>query len=76
MLPDARTATSNRLKLSRLESTRHHKISHNVAIKTLLVDLFLEAHEGGPSEIIRECDTTGDGRNNVRKAEAVPRPEA
>src|SRR6202795_4595851 len=44
--PVAGTSTLNRLELSRLEPTRYHKISHNpIAIKRLLVDLFLEAHE-------------------------------
>jgi hypothetical protein len=55
--PLAGKSTLNRLELSRLESKRYHKISHNpIAIKTLLVYLFLEAHEGAPSEIILECD--------------------
>ena len=36
--------------LSRQEPTRNHKISHNpTAIKRLLVDSFLEAHERAPS---------------------------
>src|SRR5467141_4372130 len=44
--PVAGKSTLNRLELSKLESTRYHKISHNpVAIRTLFVDLFLEAHE-------------------------------
>ena len=43
------STTLNRLELSKLEPTRYHKISHNpVAIKNLLVDLFLEAHERPP----------------------------
>jgi hypothetical protein len=55
--PLAGKSTLNRLELSRLESKRYHKISHNpIAIKRLLVDLFLEAHEGAPNEIILECD--------------------
>ncbi len=42
--PVAGKSTLNRLELSRLEPTRYHRISHNsVAIKGLLVDLFLEA---------------------------------
>jgi hypothetical protein len=37
----------NRLGRSKLEPTRYHKVSHNpIAIKRLLVDLFLEAHGG------------------------------
>src|ERR1700716_411057 len=54
-------STLNRLELSRLEPTRYHKISHNpIAIKRLLVDLFLEAHERAPSEIILDLDATDD----------------
>src|SRR5579862_1841097 len=48
--PVAGKSTLNRLELSQLEPTRYHKISHNpIAIKRLLVDLFLEAHEREPS---------------------------
>jgi hypothetical protein len=59
--PVAGKSTLNRLELSRLEPTRYHKISHNpVAIKRLLVDLFLEAHERPPNEIILDLDATDD----------------
>jgi Transposase DDE domain group 1 len=59
--PVAGKSTLNRLELSRLEPTRYHKISHNpIAIKRLLVDLFLEAHERAPSEIILDLDATDD----------------
>src|SRR5438132_2581445 len=41
--------------------TRYHRISHNsVAIKGLLVDLFLEAHKRAPTEIILDLDATDD----------------
>ena len=51
--PVAGKSTLNRLELSRLEPTRYCKISHNpVAIKKLLVDLFLEAHATAPNQII------------------------
>jgi hypothetical protein len=51
----------NRLELSRLEPTHYHKISHNpIAIKRLMVDLFLEAHDRPPSEIILDLDATDD----------------
>ena len=54
-------STLNRLELSRLEPTRYHKISHNpMAIKRLFVDLFLEAHERVPNEIILDLDATDD----------------
>src|SRR6201984_1594726 len=53
--------TLNRMELSRLQPTRYHKISHNpIAIKRLLVDLFLEAHERPPNEIILDLDATDD----------------
>src|SRR6201998_3292500 len=59
--PVAGKATLNRLELSKLEPTRYHKISHNpIAIKKLLVDLFLEAHEQAPNEIILDLDATDD----------------
>ncbi|MGB9475166.1 MAG: transposase, partial [Candidatus Udaeobacter sp.] len=49
--PVAGKSTLNRLELSRLEPTRYHKISHNpIAIKRLMVDLFLDAHRRAPSE--------------------------
>jgi hypothetical protein len=54
-------STLNRLELSKLEPTRYHKISHNpVAIKNLLVELFLEAHERVPKQIILDLDATDD----------------
>ncbi len=59
--PVAGKSTLNRLELSRLEPTRYHKISHNpIAIKRLLVDLFLEAHDRAPNEIILDLDATDD----------------
>ena len=59
--PVAGKSTLNRLELSKLEPTRYHKISHNpVAIKRLLVDLFLEAHARAPQQIILDLDATDD----------------
>src|SRR5438876_8958048 len=59
--PVAGKSTLNRLELSRLQPTRYHKISHNpIAIKQLFVDLFLEAHDQPPSEIILDLDATDD----------------
>jgi Transposase DDE domain group 1 len=59
--PVAGKSTLNRLELSRLQPTRYHKISHNpIAIKRLLVDLFLEAHARAPKEIILDLDATHD----------------
>jgi Transposase DDE domain group 1 len=59
--PVAGKSTLNRLELSKLEPTRYHKISHNpTAIKSLLVDLFLEVHERAPRQIILDLDATDD----------------
>jgi hypothetical protein len=59
--PVAGKSTLNRLELSQLAPTRYHKISHNpVAIKHLLVDLFIEAHERAPRQIILDLDATDD----------------
>src|SRR2546422_8793096 len=59
--PVAGKSTLNRLELSKLEPARYHKISHNpVAIRTLLVDLFLEAHARPPRQIILDLDATDD----------------
>ena len=59
--PVAGKSTLNRLELSELAPTRYHKISHNpIAIRTLLVDLFLEAHARPPRQIILDLDATDD----------------
>jgi DDE family transposase len=59
--PVAGKSTLNRLELSRLEPSRYHKISHNpIAIRRLMVDLFVEAHDCPPSEIILDLDATDD----------------
>jgi hypothetical protein len=59
--PLAGKSTLNRLELSRLQPTRYHKICPNpIAIKGLMVDLFLEAHARAPNEIILDLDATDD----------------
>jgi hypothetical protein len=59
--PLAGKSTLNRLERGKLEPTRYHKVSHNpIAIKRLLVDLFLEAHKRAPNEIILDFDATDD----------------
>src|SRR5580692_7824604 len=59
--PVAGKSTLTRLELSRLEATRYHRISHNpIAIKRLLVDLFLDAHKRAPREIVLDLDATDD----------------
>jgi DDE family transposase len=59
--PVAGKSTLNRLERSQLEPTRYRKISHNpVAIKKLMVDLFLESQDQPPSQIILDLDATDD----------------
>ena len=59
--PVAGKSTLNRLELSKLEPTRYHKISHNpVAIRHLLVDLFIESHARAPRQIVLDLDATDD----------------
>jgi hypothetical protein len=59
--PVAGKSTLNRLELSKLEPTRYHKISHNpVAIKNLLVDVFLESRARPPRQIVLDLDATDD----------------
>src|ERR1700730_16969734 len=59
--PLAGKSTLNRLELSRAEPTRYHKISHDPeAIDSLFVDLFLDAHQKAPKQIILDLDATDD----------------
>jgi Transposase DDE domain group 1 len=59
--PLAGKSTLNRLELSRAEPTRYHKISHDtVAIESLFVDLFLDAHNKPPKQIVLDLDATDD----------------
>jgi hypothetical protein len=59
--PAGGKSTLNRLELSRAEPTRYHKISHDpAAIEALFVDLFLEAHEEAPEQIVLDLDATDD----------------
>jgi hypothetical protein len=54
-------STLNRLELSKPEPTRYHKISYDAeAIEALFVDLFLEAHQVAPDEIVLDLDATDD----------------
>jgi hypothetical protein len=51
----------NRLERSTETPDRYHKINHKPgAIEALLVDLFVEAHECAPKEIILDLDATDD----------------
>jgi len=59
--PLAGKSTLNRLELSRTEPTRYHRISHDgAAIEALFVDLFLDAHQVAPKQIILDLDATDD----------------
>jgi hypothetical protein len=59
--PVAGKSTLNRLELSRPEPSRYHKISHDPAqIEALFVELFLEAHEAAPDQIVIDLDATDD----------------
>ena len=59
--PIAGKSTLNRLELSRAEPTTYHKISHDeAAIENLLVELFVEAHERAPGQIVLDLDATDD----------------
>jgi len=59
--PLAGKSTLNRLELSRPVATRYHKLSHDpAAIERLFVDLFLEAHQRPPAQIILDLDATDD----------------
>ena len=59
--PVAGKSTLNRLELSRAEPTRYHKIAHDqAAIEALAVEVFLEAHERVPQQIILDLDATDD----------------
>jgi hypothetical protein len=60
-------ALAGKSTLNRLEHapagapTRYHKISHDgAAIERLFVDLFIEAHEAAPEQIILDLDATDD----------------
>jgi hypothetical protein len=59
--PLAGKSTLNRLELSRAAPTRYHKISHDAAaIESLFVDLFLDAHNNPPQQIVLDLDATDD----------------
>ena len=59
--PVAGKSTLNRLELSQLEPTRYAKIAADpAAIESLFVDLFLDAHDQPPDEIVLDLDATDD----------------
>jgi Transposase DDE domain group 1 len=59
--PVAGKSTLNRLELSTGAATRYHKIGHDAgAIERLFVDLFVEAHQRPPKQIVLDLDATDD----------------
>jgi hypothetical protein len=59
--PVAGKSTLNRLELSQAEPTRYHKIAYDqAAIEALAVELFLEAHDRVPKQIILDLDASDD----------------
>jgi hypothetical protein len=59
--PVAGKSTLNRLELGTPEPTAYHKIGHDPqAIEAVFVDLFLDAHQHPPAQIILDLDATDD----------------
>jgi hypothetical protein len=59
--PLAGKSTLNRLEHAPLQPSRYHKIGHDAAaIERLFVDLFLEAYQAPPDQIILDLDATDD----------------
>jgi hypothetical protein len=59
--PLAGKSTLNRLERGGAELTRHHRIAWDGAkVERLFVDLFLEAHQRPPKQIILDLDATDD----------------
>jgi len=54
-------STLNRLELSKETPSRYHKINYDAAAtEALFVDLFIEAHDAAPREIVLDLDATDD----------------
>ena len=59
--PLAGKSTLNRLEHAPASPGRYHRIDHDpAAIEALFVDLFLEAHDTPPKQIILDLDATDD----------------
>ena len=59
--PVAGKSTLNRLELGKKEPTPYHKIGHDPqAIEAAFVDLFIDAHQHPPAQIILDLDATDD----------------
>jgi hypothetical protein len=67
--PLAGKSTLNRLEHAPSEPARYHKVGHDgAAIERLFVDLFLEAHQTPPKEIILDLDATDDPLHGHQEA--------
>jgi hypothetical protein len=67
--PLAGKSTLNRLELGGPELTRYHRIAWDGAkIEALFVDLFLEAHQHPPKQIILDLDATDDPLHGDQEA--------
>ena len=59
--PVASKSRLNRLELGGAAITPYHKIGHDpAAIEAMFVDLFLDAHQRAPKQIILDLDATDD----------------
>jgi hypothetical protein len=59
--PLAGKSTLNRLELGGSEQTRYHRIAWDAPkIEALFVDLFVEAHQDPPAQIVLDLDATDD----------------
>jgi hypothetical protein len=73
--PVAGKSTLNSLELSKPTPTRYKKIAHDPArIEALFVDLFLEAHDAPPKEIILDLDATDDPLHGPRRSASSTTP--
>ena len=62
--PLAGSSTLNRLELGEPQSAAEHRykkiVAHREALDALLVDVFVEAHQEAPEEIVLDLDATDD----------------
>ena len=66
--PVAGKSTLNRLELGKEEPTPYHKIGHDpAAIEAAFVDLFIDAHQHPPAQIILDLDATDDPLHGHRE---------
>jgi hypothetical protein len=72
--PVAGKSTLNRIELGTDKPTAYHKIGHDPqAIEDLFVDLFLEAHQRAPRQIILDLDATDDRLHGHQEGAAPSR---